>query len=402
MRIETNGTCRHVTYCLNIHPGETWAENQAALEGPVQALRERIAPDRPFGLGLRLGAQAAKTLMQPEHLAAFRSWLAEHGYYVFTVNAFPYGRFHGAPVKEDVYRPDWRREERLAYTLDVAEILAALLPEGVYGSVSTLPGSYRAWCEHQNDRDRILVNLTRAASALAELEKRTGRCVQLAIEPEPDCLWDTAPQMVRLHTGDLPERGVSLTAAVQGVPEGRLRAAVRRHLGVCFDTCHHAALFEDPATGIRQLVEHGVPVPKVQVSAAPEAACNTPETRRQLAHLADAFYLHQTAVREPDGTVRRYADLGEALSAAETLPESCTIRSHAHIPLGIDRWGALRSTRYELDPAFFRALACSSCSHLELETYTFSVLPESMRRGGVVDSLAGEFEWVLPRMRQYL
>src|SRR5438132_878800 len=97
----------HLTYCTNIHPGESWSEVRANLERHVVRVKERIAPRERFGIGLRLSAQAARELASPPLMMAFRRWLDAHDLYVFTINAFPYGAFHGTRVKEDVYRPDW-------------------------------------------------------------------------------------------------------------------------------------------------------------------------------------------------------------------------------------------------------------------------------------------------------
>ena len=36
--------------------------------------------------------------------------------------------------------------------------------------------------------------------------------------------------------------------------------------------------------------------------------------------------------------------------------------------------------------------------HLEIETYTFDVLPEELRAQDVAASIAREYEWLLPRL----
>ena len=100
--------------------------------------------DRPnLGIGLRLSNQAARELAEPPTLLAFQKWLGQHGCYVFTINGFPYGRFHGGRVKEQVFAPDWSTRERLDYTNLLFDLLAQLVPAGVEGSVSTLPGSFK-------------------------------------------------------------------------------------------------------------------------------------------------------------------------------------------------------------------------------------------------------------------
>jgi hypothetical protein len=133
----------HLAYCTNIHRGETWRETFAALENFALAVRERVCPRQPFAIGLRLSQQAAVELSDAKKLLEFQRWLDKNDCYVFTINGFPYGRFHGTRVKEQVYAPDWTSPERLAYTNLLFDLLAKILPTGVEGSVSTLPGSFK-------------------------------------------------------------------------------------------------------------------------------------------------------------------------------------------------------------------------------------------------------------------
>ncbi len=405
----------HLTYCLNVHPGESWAEAFAAIRVHALAVRDWVAPGQRFGLGLRLSAGAAAELDgDRKALAEFRKFLRENTLYVFTVNGFPYGRFHGVPVKEQVYAPDWRDPRRLEYTLRLGRILAALLPRGVPGSISTLPGSYRAWIRTAADEADVLTGLCRAAAGLAEIRRRTGRTIMLAIEPEPDCLWERTGDLVRLWR---LLRGPGLTpklAPLCGLRTPDLRHALERHLGVCMDACHAAVNFERPAEVLKRLAAERIPVAKIQISAAP-AGGTDPETVAELAALAEPVYLHQTRVRAADGAVTAFADLEPALAAVgraeiphlqerrdapsskggQEAPSPSEIRTHFHIPLGLERLGRLRSTRDELDAVFFALLRAGATRHIELETYTFSVLPEPIRRDGVAAMLAAEFAWFL-------
>ncbi len=392
---------KHLTYCLNIHSGETWPQTFAAVRRFATAVRERVSPDAPFGLGLRLSARAAAGLAGARQLAEFAGFLQRNRFYVFTVNGFPYGRFHGVPVKERVYTPDWRASERLEYTCLLARVLCELLPEGVPGSISTVPGAYRARVRTRDDEIRILLNLGRAAMVLGQLAEQTGRQVRLALEPEPDCLWERTDQIRDAFASRGLERMVGLLVKADGVSHAAADAAVRAHLGICFDTCHQATQFESVAAALGDLEREGVPVAKVQVSASPAAARNTPEVRKVLAEFADPVYLHQVRARLPDGHVRAWPDLDRALEDLAGLPEDCEVRTHVHIPLSVGGYGPLGSTRQELGPEFFGLLGRGVASHIEIETYTFSVLPSSLRREGVVAAVAGEFKWLLDRWHEW-
>src|ERR1700746_2129809 len=134
----------HLTYCTNIHAGESWDEVRHSLETHVPHIKAKVSPQSAFGLGLRLSGIATEALRPPAVLDELRAFLDRENLYVFTINAFPYGPFHGRRVKEDVYQPDWLTPERLHYTDRAAEILAMILPEGMVGSVSTVPGTFKA------------------------------------------------------------------------------------------------------------------------------------------------------------------------------------------------------------------------------------------------------------------
>src|SRR5437868_6244822 len=129
----------HLAYCTNIHRGETWPQTFDSLKTHTLAVKQLVCPDKLYAIGLRLSNQAARDLSNPSTLREFKSWLDETGCYVFTINGFPFGKFHGTRVKEQVYLPDWTSNERLVYTNLLFDILAQLLPPDVEGSVSTVP-----------------------------------------------------------------------------------------------------------------------------------------------------------------------------------------------------------------------------------------------------------------------
>ncbi|MGB8841874.1 MAG: hypothetical protein WCC64_12465, partial [Aliidongia sp.] len=126
-------------YCLNVHPTQSFAEVEAALCGPVRQIKRQLCPDAPFAVGLRLSAAAAA---EPKAAAQLARIFAAEGYAAYTMNGFPYGRFHGAPVKTAVYEPDWTDPARRRYTADLARIMAALVADGETASISTVPGGF--------------------------------------------------------------------------------------------------------------------------------------------------------------------------------------------------------------------------------------------------------------------
>ena len=343
----------HLTYCTNIHPAVGWEAVLASLRAHAPALKARLSPDAPFGIGLRLSGAESQELLDGDRLAGFRAWLDAERLYVFTINGFPHGTFHGQPVKADVHAPDWRTEERVAYTLRLAEILDALLPAGVDGTISTSPLSYAPWID---DWDACTANVLRVARELQ------GTRIALAIEPEADGALANCSDVIRWWPGE----------------------ADPDHLTVCFDACHSAVAYEDPDETLDALDAAGIRVGKAQLSAALTVP---PDAHEELRAFADPIYLHQVTER---GSLRTWPDLPEALSANG----SEEWRVHFHVPIFVRRYGALESTQDHLR----RCLERVRTSHLEIETYTWDVLPPELK-APPVDSIAREYEWVLDVLR---
>ena len=174
-----------LAYCTNVHRGNTWEETFRSLDKYVLAVREKVAPDERFAIGLRLGAEAAVKLSNPEQILRFQKWLESKDCYVFTINGFPYGNFHGQPVKEEVYRPDWATKERLSYTVLLFEILEQLLEPGEEGSVSTLPGSFKEFDTDEEAYSKIFENLLQCSDDIDRITEAKHLDLHLGLEPEP-------------------------------------------------------------------------------------------------------------------------------------------------------------------------------------------------------------------------
>lgn len=393
-------TKTHLTYCTNIHPGETWSEVRENLERYFLAVRARVAQGRSFGVGLRLSAQAARALALPEELSSFKGFLDRHNLYVFTINGFPHGEFHEGRVKENVYLPDWRDPERLRYTNELAEILAALLPRGdLEGSVSSVPGCFKASISPGNaerDASEMARQIVRHAAVLHRIKERTGRVIALALEPEPCCFLETTAEAVDFFQRHLFSRAsAEELSSITGVPLARCEDILRRHIGVCLDACHAAVEFEEPAAAVRALTSAGIRIPKIQLSAGLRIASADPESLRALARFAEGVYLHQVVTRSGD-TLTRYVDLPDALAAASTRDASAEEwRVHFHVPLFREELGPFASTQPFLRELLRIQAGEPVTAHLEVETYTWDVLPEEHRGEGVVSAVARELQWVL-------
>lgn len=377
---------------MNVHPGERWDDQVRATRDDAPRVRECLGGDAPFGLGLRISAAAAAELTaNPARIAEYVELLADQSMYVFTVNAFPFGTFHGARVKEAVYEPDWSKPERVEYTLQVARILASLLPAGVDGSISTAPLTFKGWPDWQPRCDGALRHVAEVARALWLLEAECGRRIVLAMEPEPGCYPETTPElidtMMRLRSDGerhLHER--------YGVPVGVAGDVLRTYVGCCFDTAHQSVEFESFEESVRDLQKAGVVIAKVQVSAAIEVDCTDPVAVRELASMQDAVYLHQVGFRRPDGSLRRWYDLPSFLAELPEL-EPGNARVHYHVPLFVRSFGALRSTAHLVQEAAGTLLG-ASC-HIEAETYTWTVWKQATGEQLPIHvGIARELQWL--------
>lgn len=355
----------HLSYCSNIHTGEIWSEHFAQLKQHVPSVKAQVSPDQPMGLGLRFANQASIDLQDPAELKALQSWLAEQNLYVFTLNGFPYGGFHHTIVKDQVHAPDWTTTERRDYTIRLARILASLLTD-TEGGISTSPLSYKYWWNTAEERNQAMQTATQhlldVVAVLAEIEKNTGKTIHIDIEPEPDGLLR--------HHGDFIDwyEQVLLPA---GNPD-----LIRRHVQLCFDICHYGVSFDAPEASIQELKAKNIPVGKIQISSALRVDLRTQEVEKiaELRKYQEPVYLHQVKALHKDGSFQEFKDLDEAF-ATYTPNTYDEWRVHFHVPLFLETYGLLGSTQKEIRETLAIQKASPFTNHLEIETYTWGVLP---------------------------
>ncbi|MBB5824927.1 metabolite traffic protein EboE [Micromonospora carbonacea] len=361
------GETVHLGYCTNVHPAENLAGILAQLDTYAVPVRRALDSDR-LGLGLWLAAPVAAALAADEGLRRrLRAELTARGLEVVTLNGFPYAAFQAPVVKHAVYHPDWTTPERLAYTLDLARVLADLLPDdAARGSVSTLPLAWRTpWDADRADAARR--RLDALAAGLAGVERDTGRTVRVGFEPEPGCVVESTGQAAALLAGTDPAR-----------------------LGVCLDLAHLACAWEEPAAALGRLAAAGLPVVKVQVSAAIEAPATAVEALRPW---VEPRFLHQTRAAgcghaaDPADPAYAADDLDAALAAS--LPGAW--RVHYHVPLHAPPEPPLTATVPVLRAALAALFAgpVAGCDHLDVETYTWGVLPVQRRPRDAAELAAG-------------
>jgi hypothetical protein len=395
----------HLAYCTNIHRGETWRETFDALKIHALAMREHVCPHDPFAIGLRLSNQAARELHDSKKLLEFQRWLEKNSFYVFTINGFPYGQFHGTRVKEQVYAPDWTSPERLDYTNLLFDLLAKLLPAGIEGSVSTVPGSFKEFVAasrqsaailngrkkpalYRDAATQIRENVWRCVEHVSRVSEKSKRKLHLGLEPEPLGLLENSAETIsffeqlrREHSND---------------------PRLNEHLGVNYDCCHFAIEFEEPQNTIIALQKAGIKISKIHLSSALKTKA-TQEARAALKHFADDVYLHQVIARDENGKLKFFRDLPDALSCHSSLVthHPAEWRIHFHVPLHAPAAPPFENTNdHLLGVLDLLAENPKICSHLEMETYTWEVLPPELKSRSVVEQLVAEYDWTLARLTE--
>ncbi|MEC5292275.1 metabolite traffic protein EboE [Aurantimonas sp. C2-6-R+9] len=385
-----------LTYCLNIHPTQNWAETRAALTGPMCAVRDALGPDEPFAAGLRFSAETVRELESPRARSELKSILADNRLLPVTVNGFPYGPFHGTRVKEDVYQPDWRSDARLDYTCSLADLMADISAAGEVVSLSTVPGTFKPLAA--GAEANMVERLLRTAAHLSRLREVTGVTVALALEPEPFCFLETIEEAVAFFDAFLfSEDAVRRMGDLAGLDRNAAAIALPRHLGLCYDVCHAAVEFEDAAGSIAALRVAGVPIHKLQLSAALRLPSVTQAARKALRSFDEPTYLHQVVSRRGNGPLRREPDLPTALARAEDA-DGEEWRVHFHVPVFLADLGDFYSTQDFLAEILTIHAREPISAHLEVETYTWDVLPKALRHGSVEANVARELRWVLERL----
>jgi len=395
----------HLTYCTNIHSGETWQDHFAALKNNFPGIKAKLSPGKPMGLGLRLSDVASLELIKETNLSVFKQWLADNDVYVFTMNGFPYGNFHQARVKDQVHAPDWTTTDRLNYTLRLFDILSQLLPDGMDGGISTSPLSYRHWFDTSNNlevaKNTATGNILKIAEYLVAISTTTGKLLHLDIEPEPDGMLENGQEFIDWYENYLLPAGVPMFAEKYDISFDEAALLIKAHICLCYDVCHFAIGYEPHAQMIDTLNEKGIKIGKIQISAALKSLMDSDSEVRSLkasafAAFNEPVYLHQVVARTSGNNLLRYRDLPEALANAANS-YVLEWRAHFHVPVFEKNFGLLESTQDDIVEVLALHVKNNITKHLEVETYTWEVLSDELKVP-LQQSIIREIEWVLGKL----
>lgn len=400
MSLSRSGTL--LGYCTNVHAGLDSDSILANLRKCALPVRQRLGQDR-LGVGLWFSQMAAKELLEEDRLDRFKQQLQSMGLVPYTINGFPQQDFHQKVVKHRVYEPAWWEPARLQYTRDLIEILDRLLPEGLSGSISTLPIGWNQRCADQESRyAQAAANLLVLADELDARYEKTGRRIRIALEPEPGCIFTDNASLRAFYQRYWSTPAISHAQAQRA----------REYLTICHDICHSAVMGENQHEQVLESLSLGIQVGKVQVSSAirvPWSRLDSVQQHRallQLAQFAEDRYLHQTMVVDSTGQHRLIEDLPELMAQhlehealKSTLPLSDREwRIHFHVPIYVQSWGQIESTQSQieawLDLVKVRPELFLPDVAYEVETYAWGVLPSQLQRLSLDEGIAQEIAWL--------
>ena len=385
----------HLTYSTLVHPADNWEQLWQSVNTYLPQVKARVSPDQGFGVCLRTSAPTmAELSSDASKVADLQAFLNNNDLYVYTSNAFVYGVFKNQVIKEHVYEPDWRTEDRVQYTMQVADLLAALAPEGISPSIQSAPLGFKSRVTGDDVVDVYTTNVVRVVAHLVRLHKDTGKVVTLGLEPEPRCYLETTDEAVEYFTTHLfSDRTAGRLAKLTGLNDADAAAAMRRHTGVVFDIGHQAVGFEDVPVSLRKLVDNGVQVVKLQEAASMSMPDVTQQTVDALQTFAKTIYLSQTCQKK-DGMTTWFVNLEDAFEDWYRNPGPRQWRTHFHVPVFLDDLGAFGTTRFALEQALAVHKQTPLSDHLEVETYTWDVLPGHLKSGDIVEYVTRELDWV--------
>ena len=398
--MKLSGTLGHLTYSTLVHAGDNWDQMRASVEEFVPQVKKRLGVEGKFGVSLRISGDSQKTLSESaEARSALKKFLDDEGLYVFTINAFPYGPFKGQRVMERVYEPDWTTNQRVEYTKSIADILVEITDADTPPSIQTAPLAFAPNVSDENYIARFTTSVFEVLAHLYQLEARTGRRVKLSIEPEPACYLETTDETVAFFKERMyAPAGVAELAKIAQIPLSEAEGAIKRYLGIVFDIGHQSVGFEDIPQSLEKLVNAGIPIFKLQEAAALWVESLSLDIVPELRRFTDTIYLSQTSLKTADGIVK-YLNLGEALDAYEANPVPTEMRTHFHVPVFLEEIGPFKTTRFAVQQALAMHRKQPLSDHLEIETYTWDVLPAELKTGDIVDYVSRELEFVMKELR---
>ncbi len=371
MKIRSSRTNFDLCYCTNIHPGESWKNVFESLKVNTKKIYEHF-PSFEKGIGLRLSAKAVGEALKDTQ--KFKAWLSENNYFISTINAFPYGDFHQTEVKKNVYLPDWSQTERVQYTKDIIDFIIAVNTQANC-TISTVPIGWKEDFQDKQKLDCAVLNLQEITQYLKEVNRVHKTDITLALEPEPGCYLENTEDVLNFFNNILDPIKLS-----------------KESIGICYDTCHFAVMFEDQISSIQRIEAAGIKILKYQISSGLSFQGTSNDFHKEISPFIDGVYLHQIAMRdiESNKLIKSYADIDELPRTNEVYE----FRVHFHVPIFMDKLTPFVGTNNFIKEITAYLKKEKKSSLLEVETYTFNVLPQKYKLESINDNIKRELEWL--------
>lgn len=392
----------HLSYCSNIHAADSWEDTFASLKKYIPAIKNKVSPDAPFGIGLRLSNLASVQLGLDENMHQFKKWLNRNNLYVYTINSFSYGSLHNKKVKDFVYAPDWTSLDRVAYTVRLAKQLAILLPPNVVGSISTCPISYKHWHFEDetllnNTLKKSADNLCKVVAELYKIEIETGKTLHLDLEPEPDGLLENSLDVINFFRGYLAPAAIEIFEEKLAINAEKAEFLIYNFVNVCYDVGHFSLAYEEPETTFKRFRQTGIKVGKIQMTSALKMVFETKEDQQKIWDTLSLFnaemYLHQVT-ELVDNKVVTYPDLRSIFLNPKAAKE---LRAHFPVPIFLEKFGNVVSTQDHILKVMEYLKNHEVTDTIEVETYTWEVLPSELKTN-LFDSITRELFWAKEKL----
>ena len=387
-------------YCSNMHPGNTWNEIFHSLKTHTPSIKNSISPNNLYGIGLRLSFESSQELLKEHNMKEFQTWLSDNDCYVYTINGFVYGDFYNSPIKEKVYEPNWNEASRVSYTKNLIEILRLLSPQNSETGISVSPIAYKFHKDSLKDKSELYkkscIALAELSHSLHQIDIQEQKDIHIDIEPEPDCCLEVTEDVVDFFQNHLWKKGKNYLVTHYGYSDDDAINILKRHICICYDVCHFAVKFEKQQYALEKIHESGIRIGKIQISSALKLTLDqNEEPIKNLLAFDEPLYLHQTSIFSGQ-ILNTYTDLNELPTSFNQFPVE--LRTHYHVPVFLDHYGALSSTQDEILDVLKWLLNNPITSHLEIETYTWSILPETLKLDSI-ENILRELSWVSSNLR---
>lgn len=393
-----------LTYCSNIYSADTWKDIFINLKKNIPKISSKFSSNKAFGIGLRLSNNAATQLLENDNIITFQQWLNDNNYYVATINGFVYGTFYNTEVKDKVYEPNWTTIERANFNLTLIEILSKLCPKGGDIGFSTSPLGYKFGLHKKNNEslnDLTVQYLLVLIKKLVDIEKKECKTIHIDFEPEADCLLENIYDVVNFFEKFLLTNVAFKLTKELNVTLNEAKSYILKHFRICYDICHQAVQFEDHTKNFEILNTSGIKIGKIQLSSALEINVKKNNLNNLIIDLnkfKDKVYLHQVVIKNLDGSFHKYRDLPEALENFDNSNESFW-RIHYHLPIFAEKYNNFFTTSKEIQTVinFLKSSSITSC--LEIETYTWEILPEELKLN-LIESIVREYKWIIKQFNE--